>query len=137
MLDFIDLESTYFGLWIQFSLVAVVPIILIALGLYLGVESVTSDQASDTLDIVFSLPISKVKYFLIRILGSILYICIAIIVGIIFTFLATYIAGFELTSSFLNTLYQVWFIILLQTLLGLFVGSFLGAIYFNRAFGFF
>ncbi|OLS19389.1 MAG: hypothetical protein HeimC3_45980 [Candidatus Heimdallarchaeota archaeon LC_3] len=132
LLRFINLDQFFFGLWIQMSLVTILPLILLAFGLFLGVELITHDQANKTLDIIFSLPISNTKYFLIRSTGSILYITVACIIGLLSTYLTSVYANFNIN---LDSILQVWFIIFLQTIFGLFLGSFIGTVYFNRTFG--
>ncbi|OLS19359.1 MAG: hypothetical protein HeimC3_45680 [Candidatus Heimdallarchaeota archaeon LC_3] len=125
------IETNPFGMWLQL-LFGFLPLFFIIFGLYLGVESATREQSDKTFDLGFIVPVHRLSILSIRVLGSLFYIGLVMIFGTIITYLWANSAN---STMSLETILILWFVIGVQTFVGLFIGLFIGVIVFDKGFG--
>ena len=123
----------YYGLWLQMWVASMFPLFMFGFGLYLGVEATTREQADKTFDLGFILPKHRLSVLSLRILGSIIYIIITLLISILITYLGVVFAN---ESMKIEIIINIWIGMGIQTLAGLAIGVFIGAILFDRSIGF-
>lgn len=129
-----ETKSEFFlSLWIHFGITSIIPIILAACGIFLGVELVGREQAEGTFDATFSTPQHRYTYILVRIFGSILIILFLILSGL----LSSIIGLLLINESFnYDILIQLWSVMGIQTFFAFALGILIGSIVFDRSLGF-
>ena len=123
----------YYSMWLQLVIVSYIPALMVASGLYLGVEVITREEADKTYDIGFSIPHSRSTIISIRLFGAILCILLLTIIGISFT----YIGAIFVSQNFdFVVIVQLWSIMGIQALFGLALGFITGSLLFDRGLAF-
>ena len=122
----------YYGFWYLFGIISFMPLFMVGFGTFLGVDVITREEAEKTFDIGFSIPQSRMKIILIRVLDAIGYIIFTGLIGVGSSYLCNLIFNQNIDIDIFG---QLWYILTIQALFGLAFGVFIGVIFFDRSFG--
>ena len=123
----------YASIWLQFGVTSFFPLLMLAFGIFFGVELIGREQAEGTFDSTFSSPQHRLTFVIVRLLGFTAILALLVITGIIST-----LVGFALVNEQIsfNVVLQVWFVMGIQSFFGLSLGFLIGCAVFDRSFGF-
>lgn len=129
----ISTSEFYAVIWVQFGLLSFFPFLMLAFGVFFGVELIGREQSEGTFDITFSAPQHRLTFISVRFLGFTAILVLLVITGIISTLI-----GFALVNEQISliVIIQIWFVMGVQSFFGLSLGFLIGSAVFDRSFGF-
>ena len=123
----------YYRMWVQLVIASYVPALMVASGLYLGVEVTTREEADKTYDIGFCIPHARSVILSIRLLGAIFCILLLTTIGISFTYIGAFLVG---QTFDIIIIIELWSIMAIQAFFGVALGLITGSLVFDRGLAF-
>ena len=125
-------STSYYSFWYSIMITTFAPLILVGMGLFLGVDVVTREEADKTFDFGFSVPQSRATMYVTRMFGGLVYIIITGFIGL----LSSDLIGLVINKTIgITILEQLWLSITLQAIFGFALGLLLGSVFFDRGLG--